>query len=106
VSYTLNAATQVRFTARQSRPGRYTGKGRAKRCVAQTHKTAKGKKCVRLVTLPGGFTLRGLVGLNSFRFMGRIGGKTLKPGTYSLLATPIANGKPGRAATATFRIKR
>jgi hypothetical protein len=106
VSYTLNAATQVRFTARQGRPGRYTGKGRAKRCVAQTHKTAKAKKCVRLVTLPGGFTLRGLVGLNSFRFMGRIGGKTLKPGTYSLLATPIANGKPGRAATATFRIKR
>jgi hypothetical protein len=106
VTYTLNAATEVRFTVRQRRPGRYTGKGRAKQCLAQTHKTAKAKRCIRLVTLRSSFTLRGLAGLNSFRFMGRIGGKALKLGTYALLATPIANGKAGRAATATFHIKR
>jgi hypothetical protein len=99
-------ATEVRFTVQQRQPGRYTGKGRKRRCVAQTRKNAKAKKCTRLVTLRGSFARSGLAGANSFRFTGRLGGKTLKPGTYALVATPMANGKAGHAATATFRIKR
>jgi hypothetical protein len=106
VTYTLNVATEVRFTVQQRQPGRYTGKGRKRRCVAQTRKNAKAKKCTRLVTLRGSFARSGLAGANSFRFTGRVGGKTLKPGTYALVATPMANGKAGHAATATFRIKR
>jgi hypothetical protein len=106
VTYTLNMATEVRFTVRQRQPGRYTGKGRKRRCVARTQKNAKAKKCSRLVTLHGSFARSGLAGANSFRFTGRLGGKTLKPGTYALVATPMANGKAGHAATATFRIKR
>jgi trimeric autotransporter adhesin len=106
VTYTLNMATEVRFTVQQRQPGRYTGNGRKRRCVAQTRKNAKAKKCTRLVTLRGSFALSGLAGANSFRFTGRLGGKTLKPGTYALVATPMANGKAGHAATATFRIKR
>jgi hypothetical protein len=106
VTYTLNVATEVRFTVQQRQPGRYTGKGRKRRCVAQTRKNAKAKKCTRLVTLRGSFVRSGLAGANSFRFTGRLGSKTLKPGTYALVATPIANGKAGHAATATFHIKR
>jgi hypothetical protein len=106
VTFTLNVASEVRFTVQQRQPGRYTGKGRKRRCVAQTHKNAKAKRCTRVVTLHGSFARSGLAGLNSFRFTGRLGGKTLKPGTYTLVATPMANGKAGHAATATFRIKR
>jgi hypothetical protein len=106
VTYTLNMATEVRFTVRQRQSGRYTGKGKKRRCVARTRKNAKAKKCTRLVTLHGSFARSGLAGANSFRFTGRLGGKTLKPGTYTLVATPMANGKAGHAATATFRIKR
>jgi hypothetical protein len=106
VTYTLNVATEVRFTVQQRQPGRYTGKGRKRRCVVQTRKNAKAKKCTRLVTLRGSFARSGLAGANSFRFTGRLGGKTLKPGTYALVATPMANGKAGHAATATFHIKR
>jgi hypothetical protein len=106
VTYTLNMATEVGFTVRQRQPGRYTGKGRKRRCVVRTRKNAKAKKCTRVVTLHGSFARSGLAGANSFRFTGRLGGKTLKPGTYALVATPMANGKAGHAATATFRIKR
>jgi hypothetical protein len=106
VTFTLNVASEVRFTVQQRQPGRYTGKGRKRRCVAQTRKNAKAKKCTRLVTLRGSFARSGLAGANGFRFTGRLGGKTLKPGTYTLVATPMANGKAGHAATATFRIKR
>jgi hypothetical protein len=106
VTFTLNVASEVRFTVQQRQPGRYTGKGRKRRCVAQTRKNAKAKKCTRVVTLRGSFARNGLAGANSFRFTGRLGGKTLKPGTYALVATPMANGKAGHAATATFRIKR
>ncbi len=106
VTFTLNVASEVRFTVQQRQHGRYTGKGRKRRCVAQTHKNAKAKKCTRVVTLRGSFARSGKAGTNSFRFTGRLGGKTLKPGTYTLVATPMANGKAGHAATATFRIKR
>jgi len=106
VTYVLNLATQVRFTVQQRQPGRVSGKGRTKRCLARTRRIAKAKKCVRLVTLHGSFALKGVNGTNSFRFTGRLGGKTISPGTYALVATPIANGKAWHAATATFRIKR
>ena len=57
-----------------------------------------------LVTLKGSFTRAGLAGTNTFRFTGRLNGKRLRPGRYRLVATPTANGKTGRAASASFRI--
>jgi hypothetical protein len=81
VSYTLNSAASVRFTVVRSRRGRKT-------------------------TLRGSFTLAGNSGANSFRFTGRLAGHKLKPGSYRLVATPSAAGKPGRAASAAFQIIR
>jgi hypothetical protein len=106
VNYTLNQAATVGFTVEQAQAGRKAGKSRKARCVAPTKTNRKAKKCTRIVTLRGSFTRTGRTGANSFRFTGRLAGKKLPPGRYTLVATPTANGKPGRPAPAGFRITR
>jgi len=86
VTFTLDQAARVRFTVQQSRNGR------------------KGKHGKRFVTLKGSFTLAGRAGTNTFHFTGRLNGKRLAPGKYRLVATPKANGKIGKKATAGFTI--
>jgi hypothetical protein len=56
------------------------------------------------VTLRGSFTLTGKAGANTFRFTGRLAGTKLKPGKYTLIATPSANGKTGQPVATAFRI--
>jgi PKD repeat protein len=104
VTYTVNRTASVGFTVQQSQPGRKTGTGRRARCVAPTRQNRKAKKCTRIVTLPGSFTLSGRVGSNSFGFTGRLAGRKLKLGRYTLVATPRAGGTTGRSATLGFRI--
>jgi hypothetical protein len=103
VTFTLNQAASTRFTVKQARPGRRASRGR---CVAPTRRNRTARRCTRFVTLRGGFTRTGNVGTNTFRFMGRIAGKRLKPGRYKLVATPTANGQAGRPVSAAFRIIR
>jgi hypothetical protein len=86
VTFTLDQAARVRFTVQQPRPGR------------------KGKHGKRFVTLKGSFTLAGQPGTNTFHFTGRLNGKRLALGKYTLVATPKANGKIGKKATAGFTI--
>jgi hypothetical protein len=104
VTYTLNRAASVRFTVQQSQPGRKSGTGRRARCVAPTNRNRKAKRCTRIVTLPGSFTLSGRVGSNSFGFTGRLAGRKLKLGRYTMVATPIASGTTGRSASIGVRI--
>jgi hypothetical protein len=101
VSFTLNQAGGVRFTVLQPQPGR---KAKGRRCVRPTRANRKARACTRLVALTGSFTVVGNVGANSFRFTGRIGGRSLKPGRYQLVATPIVGGKTGTAASVSFGI--
>jgi CSLREA domain-containing protein len=101
VSYTLNERAIVRFTAVQSQPGR---RGRGGRCVKPTSANRRAHRCTQLVSLRGSFTRVAGTGANRFRFTGRIGGRTLKPGRYRLLATPSVGSVVGRAASAAFRI--
>jgi hypothetical protein len=54
--------------------------------------------------VPGGFTITGVAGANSFHFMGRLGGKSLKPGSYVLSAIAAANGLSSKPATHPFKI--
>jgi hypothetical protein len=98
ISYTLSAATTVIFMLKEEEPGRKV-KGR---CVKPTSKNKNRRHCTRLVALHGQITQAGVAGGNSFTFNGQIGGHTLAPGTYQLIATP-AGGPPG---TATFTIMR
>ena len=61
-------------------------------------------KCLRRVRVPGQFSLAGHTGVNTFHFSGRLRGRKLRLGRYILIATPTAGGRPGRAASAAFRI--
>jgi hypothetical protein len=56
------------------------------------------------VTLRGSFTRSGRTGSNKFRFTGRLAGRKLKPGKYTLVATPRAGGRTGRSVSKSFRI--
>jgi hypothetical protein len=42
--------------------------------------------------------------VDSFHFTGRVGGRKLKPGGYTLQAIPRRNGQAGAAARTSFRI--
>lgn len=66
----------------------------------------KGRKCTRYQKV-GRFKHADSAGLNRFRFRGRIGGKTLRPGHYRLISRPVnADGKAGRSHTNFFTIIR
>ena len=106
VTYTLNEAANVRFTVQRPQPGRKVKHGKKTTCDRATKKNAKRKRCTRFVTLKGSFIRTGVASTNKFRFTGRLNGKRLAPGKYRLVATPTANGKTGRAASASFKIVR
>jgi hypothetical protein len=106
VTYTLSQAASVRFTVQQPQAGRKVKHGKKTTCDRPTTKNAKRKKCTRIVTLTGSFALTGVAGTNKFHFTGRLNGKRLAPGKYTLVVTPQANGKTGRAATVGFKIIR
>ena len=91
VTYTLSEAGTTTFTVDRKTSGRrVSGK-----CKAKTKKNAAKRKCTRWVKVRGSFTLPAKAGKNSFTFRGRIGGKSLKPGSYRLnsTATDPANNK-------------
>ena len=100
VSYTLSQAATTTLTLKVRLPGRKV-KGR---CAKQTKKNDKQARCTRLVALQGSITLAGKTGANAFVFAGRIGGRTLGPGSYQLTASPTANGHTGTPQTVTFKI--
>jgi plastocyanin len=80
VSFKLSEPGKVKFTVDRKSRGRKVGKS----CKAQTKANRKKKACIRWVKVKGSFTVTGKTGTNSFKFRGRIGGKTLKPGSYRL----------------------
>ncbi len=90
---------------RQTRPGRRTGTGKNSKCVAPTQRNRGAPQCSRVVNL-GSFGVSGNAGANSFHFSGRLNGKQLAPGGYTLLATPSAGGKTGTSASVGFTIHR
>jgi hypothetical protein len=73
------------------------------------HKCAAGRpgkhqrRCTRSISL-GSFTHTDAAGDVSVGFTGRVGGRKLKPGRYTLTLTPVANGLTGKAVGLAFRI--
>ena len=98
VSYALNAAATVTFTLKRQAVGRQVNG----RCVKLTSKNTTHKRCRRLINLRGKIVKSGRVGGNHFTWDGKIGGHTLRPGNYQLVATPTR----GNATKATFKIVR
>ena len=104
IRFTLNQPATVRFTIQQQLPGRKAGIGKHARCIAPTKHNQNAPQCTRIVTLHGSFSVSGKTGTNSFRFTGRFAGRTLVPGSYTLIATPTAQGLVGNPIKIALRI--
>ena len=101
VSFRLGAAGTVVLTVQKAAPGKKAGK----RCVAPRPSLRSAKRCVRKVTLPGKVTRKGIVGPNLIRFSGKLRGRALAPGAYTMVLTlPKAGAAPSVAVTKGFRI--
>jgi hypothetical protein len=101
VAYKLDRSATVRFTVERPSKGRAGKKGK---CDKPTSKNKKKKACTRWTAVKGSFTRTGVVGVNRFKFTGRMAGKKLAPGRYRLAATPTAAGRKGTTATVAFTI--
>jgi hypothetical protein len=96
ISYTLNEADNVTFRLALNSAGREVdGK-----CVKATTRNHKHPRCMRTVALPGNITVAGIAGADRYMFNGKIGGHTLAPGSYRLIATPAGSAPD----TTTFTI--
>jgi hypothetical protein len=84
ISFTLSAAATVKLEV--------LGK-----------KTVKGKK-PKTVTLGSLASLPGKSGANSVKFNGKVKGKLLEPGKYTLRAIATGSGGSSKPATATFTV--
>lgn len=99
VTFTILNGAHVNFSVKTEKAGKKVGG----KCVAGKAKTKKGT-CTRTAAVPGGFELIGISGKNEFNFSGRIGDKTLAPGSYRLVAK--AQGTAGRTSYTSFKIKK
>jgi streptogramin lyase len=90
VSFRLNLKATVRFKVFQL----VKVKSKKKRGKAKTKRRAVGT-----------FRVAGKRGANRFRFTGRLRKRTLKAGSYVLVATPAAHGRTGRSVTKPFKVK-
>jgi alpha-tubulin suppressor-like RCC1 family protein len=111
VSFVLSAAASVRFRSARVATGRLVGS----RCVVAA-RSRRGRRCKRLVPLPGSITRAGRAGSNRIVLhlpLRRPGARrarrarlSLAPGRYRLLATPYARGHAGVTVSAAFRLVR
>lgn len=106
VSYQVDIASSVRFRVQRVLVGRRTSRSRGARCGVSTPARRRFSTCLRYITLEGGFSQAARPGANSLYFMGRLSGRTLKPGRYRLLATATAQGVVGNTVRRSFRIRR
>ena len=102
VRFVLDEAATVTFKVQRQLPGR-AAKGA---CVKPKRSNRDKQKCTRPLGVPGTFSRAGAAGENSFRFNGRVQGRSLKPGKYKLRATPTAEGRTGPTVAAFFTVKR
>jgi Putative Ig domain len=98
VRFTLDAAGRVRISAARRLAGRRAAHGR---CAVPNRANRRHRRCRRVVTLAGGFTVKATAGRNVVRFRGRLAGHRLRRGRYRLVATPAG----GAARTVPFRIR-
>ena len=100
-SFSLNepAAARLYFTQRAS--GRTVGK----KCVAQTRRNGRLRRCTRTVTA-GTLSFAAHTGVNTVRFHGRLSRKKkLKPGRYTLVITATsASGQQSAPRSLSFTI--
>jgi hypothetical protein len=96
VGYSLTGASTVTFTVMLKSAGRRVhGK-----CVAPTTSNKHKNRCTRVINVGGKLVKSGKAGANRFVWNGRIGGRSLAPGSYVLVPTLVG----GASQTVTFTI--
>jgi uncharacterized repeat protein (TIGR01451 family) len=102
VSYRSTQASTVTFTVQKPARGIKQGKT----CVKPPkNPPSTAKRCTRYVS-KGAFTGLNFGGPARFRFTGRLGGKTLEPGSYRLRVIARNLTGPGEAKSAGFTVKK
>ena len=107
VRYQLSEDARVVFTIERARAGRRSP--RSGRCVKPSRRLVqrRAKRCTRYVRAGRRLTRRSHAGANRFRFTGRIGRNSLRPGRHRLTARAIDfGGNRSRPARRVFRITR
>jgi hypothetical protein len=103
VSFSLSEASAVKFTVQR----RATGRRVRRKCRTTTDSNRRAEACTLWKAVRGSFTVAGTGGTNSFKFRGRIGGKSLKPGSYRLSGQATDPAKNASLPTnKSFRIVR
>ena len=102
IRLTLSKDARLSIAVAQRVAGRRIGS----RCVALTPVTRKRRPCVRFQTR-GTVTSNRKKGANRVRFVARVGGRLLKPGTYRLtLRARDSGGRLSRPVSVTARVVR
>jgi hypothetical protein len=106
IIYTDSQAATTTFTVKQKITGVYSGSGKSRVCgKAPKHPKRHAKRCTALKSL-GSFTNTDAVGTNALRFTGRVAGRTLAPGAYTLSAVAASSEGSSGVKTASFSIIR
>jgi glucose/arabinose dehydrogenase len=102
VTFRLDESATVVFTVQRAHPGR-TINGRCRR-VGGSHR--KARRCTIWSAVAGSFRITGKRGAHRVMFTGRIGGRTLDPGRYRLVARAHnTTGGFSRRVRARFSIR-
>jgi len=99
LSLALSEAAEVRFGVARRAAGRRVGGG----CRRPSAHNIGRPRCVRWIPLRGRAERSLSAGPHALRFRGRLGGRTLRPGRYRLLARARdAAGNPSRQRSTAF----
>jgi hypothetical protein len=98
VRFAIDKGAKVTFAVEKATTGRRSGR----RCVKQTRRNRKARKCTRYVRVPGTLQRDAGAGTNSFAWNGRLGRTKLGAAKYRMSATPAG----GTARVAAFTVKR
>lgn len=101
LSYRVTDAAMIRLTAERLLPGRRVGA----RCVKPSRKNRRGRACTRVVPVAGSLTDSApAAGTRKVGFTGRIGGRRLAIGSYTLNAQATSGTQSSAATPVQFRI--
>jgi hypothetical protein len=103
LSYRNTQPATTTFTVQIPARGYRSGK----RCVSRRPRGVRNpKRCTIYRSVKGSFMHEDGVGPNSFRFTGRVGGRTLAPGSYRLTAVAANLFGKSPAARTSFSVKK
>jgi streptogramin lyase len=101
VSYRDSANATTSFTVFRIESGRRAGH----RCVKPTRRNRHAKRCSRFVRFGRSFRHVDRLGVNRFRFSGRVSRRRLPAGSYRLAARAAVGAARGPLAQTRFRVR-